>query len=111
MISPGLALRQLRRDLASGDVRILLAALVLAVMAVTSVSFITDRAEPAESLTATAVWSAGFDDATHVLDRLPKRHFHLVDTMTTAWGREEAQRRTRILAAYYKAFLREAGFA
>ena len=47
MISPGLALRQLRRDLASGDVRILLAALVLAVTAVCAVGFITDRAERA----------------------------------------------------------------
>ena len=47
-----LAWRQLRRDLASGDVRILLAALVLAVMAVTSVSFITDRAERALALEA-----------------------------------------------------------
>jgi len=47
-----LAWRQLRRDLASGDVRILLAALVLAVMAVGSVSFITDRAERALALEA-----------------------------------------------------------
>ena len=47
-----LAWRQLRRDLAAGDVRILLAALVLAVMAVTSVSFITDRAERALALEA-----------------------------------------------------------
>jgi len=39
-----LAARQLRRDLASGDVRILLAALVLAVVAVTSVGFVTERA-------------------------------------------------------------------
>lgn len=39
-----LAWRQLRRDLASGDVRILLAALVLAVVAVTAVGFVTDRA-------------------------------------------------------------------
>jgi putative ABC transport system permease protein len=38
-----MAMRQLRRDLASGDIRILLAALVLAVVAVTSVGFITDR--------------------------------------------------------------------
>lgn len=49
---PGLAWRQLRRDLASGDVRILLAALVLAVMAVSSVGFITDRAERALALEA-----------------------------------------------------------
>ncbi len=39
-----LAWRQLRRDLASGDIRILLAALVLAVIAVTAVGFVTDRA-------------------------------------------------------------------
>ena len=42
-----MAWRQLRRDLASGDVRILFAALVLAVFAVTAVGFITDRAERA----------------------------------------------------------------
>jgi putative ABC transport system permease protein len=39
-----LAWRQLRRDLASGDIRILLAALVLAVIAVTAVGFVADRA-------------------------------------------------------------------
>jgi len=48
----GLAWRQLRRDLAAGDVRILLAALVLAVMAVCSVGFVTDRAERALALEA-----------------------------------------------------------
>lgn len=42
-----LAWRQLRRDLVAGDVRILFAALVLAVVAVTSVGFVTDRAERA----------------------------------------------------------------
>ena len=47
-----LAWRQLRRDLVAGDVRILLAALVLAVMAVSSVGFVTDRAERALSLEA-----------------------------------------------------------
>jgi len=40
-----LAYRQLRRDFAAGEVRILLAALVLAVLAVSTVGFITDRAE------------------------------------------------------------------
>ncbi len=47
---PGLvrmAWRQLLRDLGSGEVRILVAALVLAVVAVTAVGFITDRAERA----------------------------------------------------------------
>ncbi|TKR30535.1 FtsX-like permease family protein [Luteimonas gilva] len=48
----GLAWRQLRRDLAAGDIRILLAALVLAVVAVTSVGFITDRAERALAIEA-----------------------------------------------------------
>lgn len=49
---PALAWRQLRRDLVAGDVRILLAAIVLAVMAVTSVGFVTDRAERALALEA-----------------------------------------------------------
>lgn len=47
-----LAWRQLRRDLASGDVRILLMALVLAVVAVTSVGFVTDRAARALAIEA-----------------------------------------------------------
>ncbi|UHQ18214.1 FtsX-like permease family protein [Lysobacter sp. KIS68-7] len=42
-----LAWRQLRRDFASGDVRILFVAVVLAVVAITSVGFVTDRAERA----------------------------------------------------------------
>ena len=48
----GLAWRQLRRDLRAGDVRILLAALVLAVVAVTAVGFVTDRADRALALEA-----------------------------------------------------------
>lgn len=47
-----LAWRQLRRDFASGDVRILFAALVLAVVAVTAVGFVTDRAERALAIEA-----------------------------------------------------------
>jgi putative ABC transport system permease protein len=47
-----LAWRQLRRDLAAGELRVLLAALVLAVMAVTAVGFLTDRAERALALEA-----------------------------------------------------------
>ncbi|HET9451022.1 MAG TPA: FtsX-like permease family protein, partial [Aggregicoccus sp.] len=47
-----LAWRQLRRDLAAGDVRILFAALVLAVLAVTAIGFVTDRAERALALEA-----------------------------------------------------------
>ena len=47
-----LAWRQLRRDLAAGDIRILLAALVLAVVAVTAVGFVTDRAERALAVEA-----------------------------------------------------------
>ena len=49
---PALAWRQLRRDLAAGELRVLLAALVLAVMAVGSVGFLTDRAERALALQA-----------------------------------------------------------
>lgn len=44
LTSLSLAWRQLRRDLRAGEVRILIAALVLAVVAVTSVGFVTDRA-------------------------------------------------------------------
>ena len=40
-----LAWRQTRRDLAAGEIRLMLMALVLAVMAVTAVGMITDRAE------------------------------------------------------------------
>ncbi|WP_411833693.1 ABC transporter permease [Pseudoxanthomonas mexicana] len=52
MRTPALAWRQLRRDLAAGDVRILFAALVLAVVAVTAVGFVTDRAERALAIEA-----------------------------------------------------------
>ncbi len=47
-----LAWRQLRRDLKAGEIRILIAALVLAVVAVTAVGFVTDRAERALTLEA-----------------------------------------------------------
>ena len=47
-----LSWRQLRRDLAAGEIRILLAALVLAVVAVTAVGFVTDRAERALAIEA-----------------------------------------------------------
>lgn len=49
---PKLAWRQLRRDMKAGDIRILFAALVLAVIAVTAVGFVTDRAERALVLEA-----------------------------------------------------------
>jgi putative ABC transport system permease protein len=47
-----LAWRQLRRDLAAGDIRILVSALILAVIAVTAVGFVTDRAERALAIEA-----------------------------------------------------------
>lgn len=47
-----LAWRQLRRDFKSGDIRILFAALVLAVIAVTAVAMVTDRAERALTIEA-----------------------------------------------------------
>jgi len=46
------AFRQLRRNLVAGQVRILLAALALAVLAVSAVGFVTDRAERALALEA-----------------------------------------------------------
>jgi putative ABC transport system permease protein len=48
----GLAWRQLRRDLRAGDVRILFAAMVLAVLAVSAVGFVTDRADRALAMEA-----------------------------------------------------------
>ncbi|REG32923.1 putative ABC transport system permease protein [Archangium gephyra] len=47
-----MAWRQLRRDFAAGELRILLASLVLAVLAVTAIGFVTDRAERALALEA-----------------------------------------------------------
>src|SRR3546814_11125956 len=47
-----LAWRQLRRDLASGDIRILVAALSLAVGAVTAIGFVPGRAERALAIEA-----------------------------------------------------------
>ena len=47
-----MAWRQLRRDLAAGDIRILFSALLLAVFAVTAIGFVTDRAERALALEA-----------------------------------------------------------
>ncbi|HYO74567.1 MAG TPA: FtsX-like permease family protein [Archangium sp.] len=47
-----MAWRQLRRDFAAGELRILLSALVLAVLAVTAIGFVTDRAERALALEA-----------------------------------------------------------
>ncbi|MET0892511.1 MAG: FtsX-like permease family protein [Pseudoxanthomonas sp.] len=47
-----MAWRQLRRDVAAGDIRILFAALVLAVVAVTAVGFVTDRAGRALAIEA-----------------------------------------------------------
>src|SRR3546814_21200452 len=47
-----LAWRQLRRDLATGDIRILVAALSLAVVAVTAIGSVTDSAERALAIEA-----------------------------------------------------------
>lgn len=55
MIALRLGWRLLRRDLRSGALRVLLAALVLAVMAVSSVGFVTDRAGRALDLQANAL--------------------------------------------------------
>jgi putative ABC transport system permease protein len=52
MIALRLGWRLLRRDIASGEVRVLVAALLLAVCAVASVGFVTDRAKRALDLEA-----------------------------------------------------------
>ncbi|MDQ3495827.1 MAG: permease, partial [Pseudomonadota bacterium] len=52
MRTVALAWRQLRRDAKAGDIRILFAALVLAVVAVTAVGFVTDRAARALAIEA-----------------------------------------------------------
>ena len=50
------------------------------------------------------------DPATHILDRLPEMHFPLAQNMYTSLGKTEAARLGRVLVAYYKAFLKEAGY-
>jgi len=58
MIALRLGWRLLRRDIVSGEVRVLLAALVLAVCAVSSVGFVTDRAKRALDLEANRLLGA-----------------------------------------------------
>lgn len=55
MMALRMGARLLRRDLRSGELRVLLAALALAVMAVSSVGFVTDRAGRALDLQANAL--------------------------------------------------------
>ncbi len=75
--------RLFRRDLASGEVRVLLAAVLLAVCAVTTVGFITDRAQRALALEANRLLGGDavlrgdrpIDDATRArADALGLRH-------------------------------------
>lgn len=80
--------RQLWRDLASGDARVLLASLVLAVAAVTAVSFITDRADRALSLEANRL--LGGDAVLRADTRLPEAPRELADRLglrrTESWS-------------------------
>ena len=80
--------RQLWRDLASGDARVLLASLVLAVAAVTAVSFITDRAERALSWEANRL--LGGDAVLRADTRLPDAPRELADRLglrrTESWS-------------------------
>lgn len=73
-----LAWRQLRRDLAAGELRILVAALVLAVMAVSAVGFLTDRAERALSLEANKL--LGGDAVLRADEPIPARLLALAGT-------------------------------
>ena len=83
-----LAWRQLWRDLASGDARVLLASLVLAVAAVTAVSFITDRAERALTLEANRL--LGGDAVLRADVALPDAPRELADSLglrrTESWS-------------------------
>ena len=71
--SLAMAWRQARRDLAAGEVRILIAALVLAVLAITAVGLVTDRAARALELQANqllggdAVWRGDAEPAPALL--------------------------------------------
>ena len=80
--------RQLWRDLGSGDARVLLASLVLAVAAVTAVSFITDRAERALSWEANRL--LGGDAVLRADTRLPDAPRELADRLglrrTESWS-------------------------
>lgn len=58
MTTLALALRFLRRDLAAGEVRVLIAALIVAVASVTSVGFFTDRIRQALELQANELLGA-----------------------------------------------------
>lgn len=83
-----MAWRQLWRDLASGDARVLLASLVLSVAAVTAVSFITDRADRALSLEANRL--LGGDAVLHADTALPDSPRELADALglqrTESWS-------------------------
>src|SRR5690606_27877129 len=80
----GLAWRQLKRDLASGDVRILLAALVLAVVAVTAVGFVTDRAARALAIGANRLLGRGGAPRGGAPRRRPARHASLAPGLPPA---------------------------
>ena len=83
-----MAWRQLWRDLASGDARVLLASLVLSVAAVTAVSFITDRADRALSLEGNRL--LGGDAVLRADTSLPEAPRELADALglqrTESWS-------------------------
>ena len=97
-----LAWRQLRRDIVAGELRILFAALVLAVLAVTAVGFVTDRAERALVQQANALLggdavvrsdtpiSGAIRDAAHV-DGLRNTERTELSTMITVGGGDTAR--------------------
>ena len=52
----------------------------------------------------------GLDDGAYVFDVFPRKLFTLQEGMHTAFSRMEAERRTRVVRAFYEAVLRESGF-
>lgn len=62
-----------------------------------------DRADP-------LAVSRPLDDNRYVLDHFRTSLLHLSDTLYSTYARQEGQRRTRVVRAFYDALLKEAGF-
>lgn len=54
--------------------------------------------------------SRPLDDQRYVLDHFRTNLLHLSDTLYSTYARQEGQRRTRVVRAFYDALLKEAGF-
>lgn len=57
-----------------------------------------------------AAKSRALDDSAFLIDQFPSRLFGIADSMQTDFGRKEADRRIKVLRAFYIALLKESGF-